>query len=134
MQHYLIPRKIALICAAIFLLLTVVSTTGMVRIDKLTGAIPAFCPFKAITGIACPGCGMTRAITSLIEGEPGNAALYNPFCFFLLFVLLMSILPMHRLGPPVRTRLEHVLPVFYAVALSLVVTFWFFDRLLPHIH
>ena len=134
MQHYLIPRKIALICAAVFLLLIVVNTTGMVRIDKLTGAIPVFCPFKAITGIACPGCGMTRAITSLIEGEPGNAALYNPFCFFLLFVLLMSILPMHRLRQPVRTRLEHVLPVFYAVALSLVVTFWVFDRLLPHVH
>lgn len=134
MQHYLIPRKIALICAAVFLLLIVVNTTGMVRIDKLMGAIPVFCPFKAITGIACPGCGMTRAITSLIEGEPGNAALYNPFCFFLLSVLLMSILPMHRLRPPVRARLEHVLPVFYAVALSLVLTFWVFDRLLPQLH
>ncbi len=134
MEQYLIPRKIAVSCVAIFLLLVMVNMTGMVRIEKITGTIPVFCPFKAITGIACPGCGMTRAITSLIDGHPGNAALYNPFCFFLLFVLLMSTLPMHRLRPAVRTRLEHALPVFYAVVLSLVVTFWVFDRLLPQIY
>ncbi len=133
MQHYLIPRKMALICAAVFLLLIVVNTTGMVRIDRLAGAIPVFCPFKVITGVECPGCGMTRAMTSLITGNPGNALLYNPFCFFLLFVLALSIVPV-RWFKPVRTRLEHALPVFYAASLSLVITFWVFDRLLPHLH
>ena len=133
MQHYLIPGNIARICAAIFLALVIVNLTGMVHVEKVTGAIPVFCPFKAVTGIDCPGCGMTRAMTSLIAGEPGNALLYNPFCFFLLLVLALSIVPLHWFKR-VSAGLEHALPVFYAAALSLVITFWVFDRLLPHIH
>ncbi len=131
MQHYLIPRKTALVCAAIFLLMIIVNTTGMVHIERLTGAIPALCPFKAMTGIACPGCGMTRAITSLIDGRPGDALLYNPFCFFLLFIILASILP-ERWWP--RT-LGHarILPIFYSAVLTLVIAFWVFDRLLPYL-
>lgn len=132
MQHYLVPRKIALVCTAVFLLLSIANVTGMVRIEKLTGAIPVFCPFKVITGIDCPGCGMTRAMTSLIDGRPGDAALYNPFCFFLLFILLVSIIPerwAQRI--PLVTR---ILPAFYMAMLPLVVIFWVFDRLLPHVH
>jgi hypothetical protein len=94
MQHYLIPGTIARISVAILLCLTLANITGMVHVEKLTGSIPVFCPFKAITGIDCPGCGMTRAIISLIEGNPGNALLYNPFSFFLLFILTLSILPL----------------------------------------
>ena len=123
----------ARICAAIFLALVIANLTGMVHIEKVADAIPVFCPFKVVTGIECPGCGMTRALTSLIAGDPGNAVLYNPFCFFLLFVLLISVLPLHWFKP-VLPRLEHALPVVYAVALSLVITFWVFDRLLPHAH
>lgn len=132
MQHYLIPRKMALICAAIFLLLIIVNMTGMVPIEKVTGAIPVFCPFKVVTGIDCPGCGMTRAITSLIDGRPGDAFLYNPFCFLLIFILLASSMPerwMQRI--PAAT---HILPAFYAAMLPLILVFWVFDRLLPHVH
>jgi hypothetical protein len=132
MQHYLIPGTIARISVAILLCLALANITGMVHVEKLTGSVPVFCPFKAITGIDCPGCGMTRAIISLIEGNPGNAFLYNPFSFFLLFILTLSILPL-RWFEPVRGRLERMFPIFYAVALSLAITVWIFDRLLPHI-
>lgn len=133
MQQCLIPRNMARVSAAIFLALVIANLTGMVHIEEITGSIPVFCPFKAITGIDCPGCGMTRAMISLIAGDPGNAVLYNPFCFFFLFVLFMSVLPLHWFKP-LHARLERALPVFYAAALSLVITFWVFDRLLPHIN
>jgi len=132
MQHYLIPRKVALTFTAIFLFLIVVDMTGAAHVEKLARAIPVFCPFKAITGVACPGCGMTRAMLSLIDGRPGDAVLYNPFCFFLLFILVLSLMPGRWL-----TRLEadtRVLPVLYSAVLFLVLAFWFFDRLLPHIN
>ena len=132
MQQYLIPRKAALICAACFLVAIIVNATGMVRVETVTGAIPSLCPFKIITGIECPGCGMTRAMVSLVKGHPGDAASHNPFCFFLVFLLLLSILP-SRLLERSRTRLGRVLPVFYSGILVLVLIFWVFDRLLPSV-
>ena len=130
MQQYLIPRKAALICAACFLVLAVVSATGIIRIDTAMGKIPALCPFKNITGIECPGCGMTRAFISLIHGHPSDAARFNPFCFFLVFVLFLSVLP-SRLFERGRTRLMRIFPVFYSAMLVLILAFWVFDRLLP---
>jgi hypothetical protein len=39
---------------------------------------PTFCPFALCTGIACPGCGMTRAASKLIRGDLGAALAYHP--------------------------------------------------------
>ena len=36
------------------------------------------CPFALITGMACPGCGMTRAASSLIRGDLTTALGYHP--------------------------------------------------------
>lgn len=35
------------------------------------------CPFKAITGLDCPGCGITRALHALLTGHPGRAIDHN---------------------------------------------------------
>lgn len=37
-----------------------------------------FCPFALCTGTACPGCGMTRAASSLIRGDFGGAMSLHP--------------------------------------------------------
>lgn len=37
-----------------------------------------FCPFALCTGTACPGCGMTRAASSLIRGDFGGAMTLHP--------------------------------------------------------
>ena len=34
------------------------------------------CPFKLVTGIACPACGSTRAVLALFEGK--DPLQYNP--------------------------------------------------------
>ncbi len=39
---------------------------------------PTFCPFALCTGTACPGCGMTRAASSLIRGDLGGALTLHP--------------------------------------------------------
>lgn len=50
----------------------------------LPGHYPT-CPFLAVTGYYCPGCGSLRAIHALVHGHVGQAFGYN--------VLAMSMLP-----------------------------------------
>lgn len=51
------------------------------------------CVFYEITGLYCPGCGITRLCLSLFEGDIYQAFRYNPIIFidlpilFILFVL-----------------------------------------------
>ena len=49
-------------------------------------SIPFGCPFKAITGVPCPGCGGIRAAQSLLRGEVLHALYINPLsCALCLF-------------------------------------------------
>ena len=40
------------------------------------------CPFKLVTGLQCPGCGIQRALHALLQGRFLDAIHYN---YFLLF-------------------------------------------------
>ncbi len=44
------------------------------------------CPFRALTGLDCPGCGITRAVRSLVTGHPLQAMDHN-----LLFVVALVL-------------------------------------------
>lgn len=41
-------------------------------------ALGITCPIKFVTGISCPGCGMTRAWLCLLSGKPALALHYHP--------------------------------------------------------
>jgi hypothetical protein len=61
---------------------------------------PTLCPFALCTGMACPGCGMTRAASHLIRGDVGTALGYHPL---ILPIAALSLLGsvwyvMRRLG------------------------------------
>ena len=51
----------------------------------------AACPFKAILGITCPGCGITRALFSLISLDFASAFFYHPLwpAFFIVAFLMI---------------------------------------------
>ena len=42
------------------------------------------CPFRLVTDLECPGCGMTRSCLSLVQGELVSAWNFHPFSFFLV--------------------------------------------------
>ncbi|MFD2595997.1 DUF2752 domain-containing protein [Sphingobacterium griseoflavum] len=58
------------------------------RYDPMVHAWFPKCPFKALTGLSCPGCGSQRAIHALLHGRIGEAAQQNalilPFAPYLL--------------------------------------------------
>ncbi|MGC2241835.1 MAG: DUF2752 domain-containing protein [Acidimicrobiia bacterium] len=39
---------------------------------------PTTCPFALLTGVACPGCGMTRAVSHLLHGDIATAITLHP--------------------------------------------------------
>jgi len=48
------------------------------------------CGFKNLTGLPCPGCGLTHSFCALAKGDIGSAIGFNllgPFLFLALFVL-----------------------------------------------
>ncbi len=60
----------------------------------LIGAYLAFdvgCLFRALFGISCPGCGMTRAYLSLFSGDLALAFSYHPM-FWSVPILLVYYL------------------------------------------
>lgn len=53
--------------------------------DPAQGGFP-ICPFRALTGLLCPGCGSQRALHALLHGKVGMAFGHN--------ALLVASLPL----------------------------------------
>jgi hypothetical protein len=83
----------------------------------------AVCPFRFVTGIPCPGCGMTHSFLSIIQGNIQDAACFNPFSFFLIFLLGISLFPdaYIKKQPPGAVKL---LKSFFIIVLCFVVSYW----------
>lgn len=51
------------------------------------------CPILKLTGISCPGCGMTRALISAVQFKFTDAFHFHPlWLLFLIFALILTIL------------------------------------------
>jgi len=58
------------------------------RVDPGKNPFGPICSFYGITGLYCPGCGMTRSLYAVMGGHFGEAFSYNPLWpFFALLVL-----------------------------------------------
>ncbi len=80
---------------------------GAAQIGLVMAHLPGWpCPFKAIFGIPCPGCGLSTSIAALLHGDWQNAFSLHAFApvFLLAVVLLLTV---SLLPSPVRTRMIH---------------------------
>ncbi len=89
--------------------------TAMVAVAIFYGVLFALgvtCPIKALTGVSCPGCGMTRAWLSLLRGDLAAAWDYHP-----LFALPAIALPFYF----ARRKIPRTCRALAVIALALMI-------------
>jgi hypothetical protein len=97
--------------------------------------LPGFvlCPFRAVTGLPCPGCGMTRAFCAIGHGDFASAVGFNPLAPFVFVAMLL--LWAHALSillklDSARAAIERLRPTPRATRVMLAVTLiWWVVRL-----
>lgn len=95
--------------------------------------IPWFpgCTFHRLTGLSCPGCGMTRAAHATLHGQLGEAFRFNPVGMILLPLACVGVgielLGWIR-GKPLPFRLNVGASGAWMIV-WIVVAFWIFRNL-----
>src|SRR3954465_15376423 len=52
---------------------------------------PVLCPFRRLTGLPCPGCGMSRSFVALAHGDISDAFAYNRLRPLLMAIFVVAI-------------------------------------------
>ncbi len=79
------PRLLALALLAGSLLLPLLAFDWVTSANSLV-----LCPLRAVTGIPCPSCGLTRSLAHLERGHWAEALKFHPFSP-LIFVLALAL-------------------------------------------
>ncbi|MGE9269411.1 MAG: DUF2752 domain-containing protein [Verrucomicrobiales bacterium] len=58
--------------------------------------MPWTCILHEVTGLHCPGCGMTRATAAAMDGQLGDAFRFNPLGVVLLPIAAVLFLPVAK--------------------------------------
>ncbi len=106
-------------------ILAIVCSAYMLRETGGAGWMPG-CNFRKLTGLECPGCGMTRAAHATLNGRFAQAFAFNPVGMILLPLAMLGVslevfgwvrgkpLPFHmRLGRWGAAAIAMILIVFW---------------------
>ena len=100
------PRWVILgLCASVLLLsafLSLGSEPGQVLLPLLNRPLPPLCQMKMLTGLDCPGCGLTRSFIALAHGQWRDSFRFNPagplWFAFLAIQIPYQALQLHRIS------------------------------------
>jgi len=91
---------------------TVVAGTVGVQIALVSLSLPGWvCPFFRVTGIPCPGCGLTRAVILLLKGDLQASLRFHAFAPIVLLtavaLVLVLLLP-RSITQPAISKVERL--------------------------
>lgn len=110
--------------------LAAAGATVLFLFDPTAYAFYPPCPFHALTGLWCPGCGTTRALHELLRGDLAAAFGLNPLMVVALPYLGYSAASYATLG--LRGRALPALfgsPLFAWLALWAILAYWILRNL-----
>ena len=94
----------------------------------------SLCPFMMLTGLPCPGCGITKSLIFLYQGDIIKSFYYHLFGPFAFLFCLTAIL---TLSIELITQKEYFNQVIYnkniAYTLGFVLAFYHFTRLVNYL-
>jgi hypothetical protein len=85
------------------------------------------CPFRALTGLQCPGCGSTRGLYRLLHGDVVAAFELNPL--FVLSLPFLVFILFRYTNAAIRSRPikgNQVQPKYLWALFVVIMTFWVF--------
>jgi hypothetical protein len=97
---------------------------GLWHFCHLIERLPPLCPIRVLTGHACPGCGMGRALALLTHGEIIASVQQHPFALpLLIWIASWALLPERLLLAlsrhcPVRSS------ALSMIAVALLILWW----------
>ncbi len=81
------PRRTALAAPIAVGCCAAAAAAYVALVDPSDGGLFLPCPFRTLTGLWCPGCGLTRATHHLLRGDIVRALQFNLFVVVVLAVL-----------------------------------------------
>lgn len=89
------------------------------------------CLFQLITGLYCPGCGGTRAVRALIEGNLRLSLQYHPLVLYTAVVVTAELLScaLSKAAKNPRLYLGHEM-LFIYIAVGIVSVNWVYKNVM----
>lgn len=92
--------------------------------DPTKGSFFPVCPLLAVTGFACPGCGLTRAFHALLHGDITTAIDYNALIPVVAFAALFVVVTLVSIAVRGRGLMKlSASPKFLGATLVLLLAF-----------
>ena len=84
--------------------------------------LPTLCPLRALTGVPCPGCGITRALCLCAHGHVWEAiTVYHPVVPLVVIALVGAATYGLRFGKPIP---ERIAAPFAYVTIAFLLAVW----------
>ena len=98
----------------------------------LVASGPPLCPFRLLTGLPCPGCGLTRSLVCLLHGDLAMSLAFHPLGPPVALALLVLVLaegrggasPLTRMGAWLESRHPYAVAAFPWATLAAFLLVW----------
>lgn len=99
--------------------------------------LPVTCPFRRITGLPCPSCGLTHATCALVHGQFRQATRFNlaaiPLALLALPAIIALLIELFTNRPCLTPLWKRFHRPLTALIILLLITAWIFHFLPPPI-
>ena len=101
-------------------ILTIIVPYLIMLSDSHIETSQSLCPFKLLTGLPCPGCGITKSIIFLYKGDIIKSLTYH---IFGPLVILFCVVSVFVLMSEIITRKEYLNKLFYNSKIGYILGF-----------